>query len=201
MKSVDAAFRNMRLFMLLIIVCYTGLMAYMLHRSFQIAAVSQSRMYVLAGSKVLEAVAADRKDNIPVEARDHVSTFHHFFFTLDPDEKVIEQNITKALYLADASARQQYEALKESGYYTNIISSNISQEITVDSVELNLNQYPYYFRCSATQKIIRTSSTALRTLLTEGFLRSVSRSDHNSHGFLIERWRVLENKDIKTINR
>ena len=37
--------------------------------------------------------------------------------------------------------------------------------------------------------------------ITEGFLRNVARSDNNPHGFLIERWRVLENKDLKTLNR
>ena len=153
---------------------------------------------MLANGKALEAVAADRKDNIPVEARDQVKTFHQYFFTLDPDEKVIQSNITKALYLADASAKRQYEDLKENGYYTNIIAGNISQQIDLDSVNVDINSYPYFFRCFATQKIIRSTSIVYRSLLTEGYLRNVSRSDNNPHGFLIERWNTIENKDIKT---
>ena len=127
--------------------------------------------------------------------------FHHYFFSLDPDDKVIQSNVTRALYLADGSAKQQYDDLKENNYYTNIISGNISQQIDVDSIFIDINQYPYYFRCFAQQKITRPTTIVTRSLVTEGFLRNVSRSDNNPHGFLIEKWRTIENRDIKTENR
>ncbi len=162
---------------------------------------SHQRIYILANGKALEAYAADRKDNIPVEARDHVKMFHHYFFSLDPDEKVIQSNITKALYLADGSAKQQYDNLKENGYYSNLIAGNISQEILADSIIINTESYPYYFRYKGEQKIIRPTTIAIRNLVTEGYLRNVSRSDNNSHGFLIEKWRTVENTDINIQNR
>jgi conjugative transposon TraK protein len=149
----------------------------------------------------MEGVAADRRDNVAVEARDHVRVFHEDFFTLDPDERVIRTNITRALYLADGSAKRAWENLKESGYYSGIISGNISQEITVDSVALDLRVYPYYFRCFATERITRATVVLTRDLITEGWLRSVTRSDNNPHGFLIERWNTIENRDLKTENR
>jgi conjugative transposon TraK protein len=161
----------------------------------------QGKVYILANGKALEAYASDRKDNIPVEAKDHVKTFHQLFFTLDPDDKVIKTNLTKALYLADASAKREYDNLKENGYYSGIISGNISQAIKVDSISIDIDQYPYRFRCYATQSIIRTTSIVSRSLITEGALRNVSRSDNNPHGFLIERWNTIENRDIKTENR
>ena len=198
MKNIETAFQHVRLFTVVIVAGCFLLCGFVLFKSYQLAAITQSKVYVLANGKALEAMAADRKDNIPVEARDHVKTFHQDFFTLDPDEKVIRDNITRALYLADASAKRQYEDLKENGYYNNIIAGNISQQIEVDSVEVNVNTYPYYFRCRATQKIIRSTSIVYRSLLTEGYLRNVSRSDNNPHGFLIERWNTIENKDLKT---
>ncbi|EOR96261.1 Conjugative transposon protein TraK [Arcticibacter svalbardensis MN12-7] len=157
---------------------------------------AQQRIYILANGKAIEAFSADRKDNIPVEARDHISMFHQWFFSLDPDEKVILSNLTKALYLADGSAKAQYDNLRESGYYASLISGNISQEITVDSIRLDMDQYPFFFTCYATQKLIRSSSLLYRSLVTQGYLRHISRSDHNPHGFLIERWSTLENKDL-----
>ena len=201
MKNIDTAFRYIRLFTIIIIAGCFLLCGFVLYKSYQLAAITQSKVYVLANGKALEALAGERKDNIPVEARDHISMFHHYFFTLDPDDKVIQGNITKALYLADGSAKRQYENLKESGYYSNIIAGNISQQISIDSILLRTETYPYYFQCYATQQIIRTTSIVSRSLLTEGYLRNVSRSDNNSHGFLIERWRTTENKDLKTITR
>jgi conjugative transposon TraK protein len=201
MKNIDSAFRHVRTFTLVVIIGCITLSCFALYKSFLLVANMQSKVYILANGKALEAYASDRKDNIVVEAKDHIKAFHQFFFTLDPDEKVIQTNITKALYLADASAKREYDNLKENGYFSNIISGNISQQITIDSVHVDINQYPYYFRCYATQNIIRTTSIVSRSLLTEGFLRNVSRSDNNSHGFLIERWTTIDNRDIKTENR
>ncbi len=109
-----------------------------------------------------------------------------------------QATITKALYLADGSAKTQYDNLRESGFYANLIAGNISQQITVDSIQLDMNQYPFGFKCYATEKLIRTSSTVTRSLVTQGSLRNVARSDNNPHGFLIEKWETLENKDLNT---
>ncbi|MBX2914722.1 MAG: conjugative transposon protein TraK [Cyclobacteriaceae bacterium] len=201
LKNIDTAFRHIRLFSLVLIAACGFICCYTVYKSFQLITQTQERIYILSNEKALEAYSAERKDNIPVEARDHVKMFHHYFFTLDPDDKMIQVNITKALYLADVSAKRQYDNLKENRYYSNIISGNISQGIEVDSIQLNLDNYPYYFRYYSKQRIIRATSIVMRSLITEGYLRNVARSDNNAHGFLIERWNTLENKDIKTINR
>jgi conjugative transposon TraK protein len=200
-KNIDTAFRHIKKFSVALIICTFFISVYALYENHQVIAETQARIFILANGKALEAYGADRKDNIPVEARDHIMMFHHYFFTLDPDEKVITSNITRALYLADVSAKKQYDNLKENGYYANLISGNISQVILVDSIFININSYPFYFHCTAREKLIRTTSVVTRSLITEGFLRNVERSDNNSHGFLIERWEIIENKDLKTENR
>ena len=201
MKNIDTAFRHVRGFSMLVIAGCVLICCFALYKSFSLVSQMQGKVYILANGKALEAYASDRKDNIPVEAKDHVKTFHELFFTLDPDDKVIKTNLAKALYLADASAKREYDNLKENGYYSGIISGNISQSIEVDSISIDIDQYHYRFRCYATQSIIRTTSIVSRSLITEGALRIVSRSDNNPHGFLIERWNTIENKDIKTENR
>ena len=200
-KNIDAAFRHIRLFSIAFIVGCIIISVFIAYKSHELVAHAQQRIYILANGKAFEAYSEDRKDNIPVEARDHVKMFHQYFFSLDPDDKVIQSNITKALYLADGSAKQQYDNLKENGYYSNLIAGNISQEMQMDSIEINTNIYPFYFRYKGQQKIIRPTTIVIRSLITEGYLRNVSRSDNNSHGFLIEKWRTIENKDINIQNR
>jgi conjugative transposon TraK protein len=201
MKNIDTAFRSIRFFSIVFIISCTIVSLFVCHKSYQLASNTNKKIYILANGKALEAYSADRKDNIPVEARDHVKMFHHNFFSLDPDDKVIQSNITKALYLADASAKQQYDNLKENGYYSNLISGNISQEIEADTITINIDNYPCYFIYKGKQKIIRPTTIATRSLTTEGYLRNVSRSDNNPHGFLIEKWKTIENKDISIQNR
>lgn len=201
MKNIDRAFRYVRGFSIALVMACTVISCYALYKSFSLVTAMQSKIYILANGKALEASAGERRDNIPVEARDHIKSFHLYFFTLDPDDKVIQSNIKKALYLADGSAKKQYDNLKEGGYYMNIIAANISQTIVIDSIQLDLNQSPFYFKCYASEQLVRSTSTVTRSLITEGWLRNVSRSDNNPHGFLIERWETLVNKDIKVQNR
>ena len=201
LNNIDTAFRHVRAFTLVVIIASALVCIFALYQSFKTVNRMQDKIYVLANGKAIEAYASDRRDNIAVEARDHVRNFHHYFFTLDPDDKVIRQNVSKALYLADNTAKRVYDDLKESGYYSGIISGNISQGLIIDSVQVSVAHYPYYFRCYAQQQIVRPTSILTRSLITEGNLRNVSRSDNNPHGFLIERWRTIENKDINTENR
>lgn len=200
-KNIDSAFRHIRLFSIAFIAGCIIISLFIAYKSYQLASQAQQKVFILANGKALEAYAADRKDNIPVEAKDHVKMFHHYFFSLDPDDKVIQANITKALYLADGSAKQQYDNLKENGYYSNLISGNISQEMQADSITINTDVSPFYFRYKGQQRIIRPTTIVTRSLITEGYLRNVSRSDNNSHGFLIEKWRTVENKDITIQSR
>jgi conjugative transposon TraK protein len=199
-KNLETAFRHVRMFTM-VIVCgcllVAGLTVYA-----HLSSVSrlQNRIYVLYNGKVLEAMAGDRNDNLIAEAQDHIKTFHELFFRLEPDEKSNSMHLRKALYLIDGSGQEAYRNFAESNYYAGIVSNNINQKLEVDSVQVDLTSYPYHFRCLATQQIVRTTSTVTRNMITEGQLRTIPRSENNPHGFLIQRWKTLENKDINVKN-
>ena len=201
MKNIDSAFTLIRRFSLLFLTGCVVVCVFVTYKAYEMTKGAQERIYILANGKALEAYSADRKDNVPVEARDHVKMFHHHFFTLDPDEKVIQQNLSRAMYLADASAKRAYDNLKEAGYYTSLISGNISQTVAADMIQVTIDSYPYHFRYVGKQTIVRPSAVVTRSLVTEGYLRNVSRSDNNAHGFLIEKWQTVENKDLTTQSR
>jgi len=197
LRELDKAFVLVRRFALAVVVGSLLVLGLVVYWAFAMVERERDRVYILAAGKALEAFGGSRKDNLPVELRDHIRTFHHWFFTLDPDDKVIRANVGRALDLADESARRASENLREQGYYNNIISANISQEIEVDSVSLDLEGYPYGFVCHATQRLVRSSATVVKKLVTRGKIRNVSRSDANPHGFLLQRWEILENGERK----
>jgi conjugative transposon TraK protein len=201
MHNIETAFQYIRSISLVVITGIISLCGFIIYQSYKLANHTQEKIYVLVNGKALEAYASERKDNIHVEARDHIKMFVTYFFTLSPDDKAIEENITKALYLADGTAKVQYDNLKESNYYANIISGNVNQTVKVDSIIVNTNQIPFYFRCYATQVLTRPTSIVTRNLITQGYLRNVERSENNSHGLLIERWNIIENKDLTITNR
>ena len=195
-RNIDTAFSHIKRFSIFLILACVLVSGFAVWKSFQLVSEITGKVYILANGKALEAFSAERKDNVAVEIRDHVKMFHYWFFTLDPDEKVIASNIGKALYLADGSAKAAYDNLKEQGYFTNLISANISQSISVDSIQLDMAQEPFHFKCFATQQLLRSTSTVIRRLVTQGALRNVLRSDNNPHGFLIQRWETVLNQDV-----
>lgn len=201
LKNIDTAFSHIRTFSIVFLLACLTLSTTVLFKSFQAMKQSEERIYIIVNGKVIEAIASSRKENLVVEARDHVINFHQFFFTLSPDDKVIQANIRKALYLADESAKKQYDNLRENGYYSSVISGNISQEILIDEVNIDVDAVPVKFTCTARQIITRSTSIVTRSLKTEGVLRSIDRSENNPHGFLIEHWNTIENRDIKIENR
>ena len=60
---------------------------------------------------------------------------------------------------------------------------------------------PYTVRTYAKQFIIRSSNVTRRNLVTSCFLVNSVRSDNNPQGFNIEKFAVMENKDIEVIER
>jgi len=200
-RNIERSFRHIRLFCIVLVVGCLVLTTVVVIRSLQSAEKARGTVYILAAGKALEAFAGSREENIPVEAKDHIRTFHEWFFTLSPDEKDIKANTTRALYLADESAKKLYDNLKENGYYAGVVAGNIRQSIFIDSIQLDMRSYPFYFRCWATQTIVRSTSKVTRDLITEGYLRRTDRSENDPHGFLIERWNTLENKELKVEER
>lgn len=199
MKSIDVAFRYIRLVTIVLMVSYNSLIGLLLFQRHAEAMAGDKRLWVMANGKIFEAFGSERKDNVAVEARDHIRVMHEDFFDLDPNEKVILAQITKALYLGDESIKRQYDNLKEKGYYSEIMAGNITQRVVTDSIIVNTSSSPYYFRFYGKDSLLRATSRTARSLVTEGYLRDCARSDQNPHGFLITGWNVLENNDLSSI--
>jgi len=200
-KDIDSSFRHIRLFSLLFLIANVITVCVYAYFCESRVRRAENRVLVLLNGKIVDATNSSRSENLLVEVKDHIRTFHEYFFTLSPDEKLIQGNITKALYLADGSAKAAYDNLKEGNYYSNIIAGNVNQVITVDSIVVNTNINPMYFRFYGKQEITRPTTVTTRSLVTEGYLRPVTRSERNSHGLLIEKWATLSNEDLTIKNR
>jgi hypothetical protein len=87
------------------------------------------------------------------------------------------------------------------GAYNRNISGNINQNLLVDSVACNFDTYPYKIVTYARQLIIRESNVTERSLVTRCNLINSVRSDNNPHGFTMENFEIVENRDLRVIDR
>lgn len=202
LKNIETSFRQIRLFTFIFALLCFGVVGIVVYKSYEFAEEQRQKIYVLDnGKSLMVALSQDMSLNRPVEAREHVRRFHELFFTIAPDKNAIESNVKRAFNLADQSAFNYYKDLAEKGYYNRIISGNIQQRIEIDSVSANFDSYPYQVQTFAKQFIYRSSNLTKRSLITSCLLVNSVRSDNNPQGFTMEKFNVIENKDIETVDR
>lgn len=202
LKNIETSFKQIRLFGIVFVCMCFAITSYSLWSSYSFAEAQRQRIYVLDGGKPLMlALSQDMTQNRPVEAREHVKRFHELFFTLSPDKKAIESNVNRALFLVDKSAFKYYQDMAEKGYYNRIVSGNINQIVQVDSIACDFDSYPYKAVTYAKQMIIRESNVTERSLITRCNLINSVRSDNNPHGFTMEKFEIIENRDIRILDR
>src|SRR5690606_16445146 len=137
---------------------------------------ARQSIYIMDNDIPILARQTDMQMNRPAEYRAAVDLFHTLFFSLTPDDKHIEYQMKKAMYLADESGVQQYNNLKEKGYFNSILSSSSVLTLQTDSISIDQNnRFIYYGK----QTIDRRSTTITRSLVTEGYLKDIPRSANN----------------------
>lgn len=158
---------------------------------------ANDKIYVLDSNHVpIMVTQSDMSENLDVEAKSHIELFHHLFFTLAPDDKYINYTMEKAMYLVDETGVAQYNALKEKGFFANIMGSSAVFSIFCDSIKFDKEKmsFSYYGR----QRIERRTSIMMRQLITEGNIKKVPRTENNPHGLMITNWRTILNKDLES---
>ena len=202
LKNIETAYQQLRRYSMAFLGLCALITVVAVWRSYSFAEKQRQKIYVLDnGKSLMLALSQDLWQNRPVEAREHVKRFHELFFTLSPDKDAIESNVKRSLFLADKSAFNYYKDLAEKGYYNRVISGNINQTVEIGSMRLTnwadfekVNSY-------ARQMIIRESSLTVRSLITSCRLLNATRSDNNPHGFIMEAFTIMENKDLQTLKR
>jgi len=158
-----------------------------------------NHIYILDNNIALQASQADLRTNRPAQYRGTIDAFHSLFFSLTPDDKYIEYQMKKAMYLIDESGVQQYNNLKENGYFNSILSSSSVLTLQTDSITIDMAKK--YFRYYGKLKIDRRSTTVIRSLITEGYLKDIRPSENNMNGVLITNWKTIENKDLENVQK
>lgn len=156
---------------------------------------AQQKVYVLDGNVPILVNRSTMEETLDVEAKSHVEMFHHLFFSLAPDQNYIDYTIEKAMNLADETALAQYNALREKGFYNEIIGTSSVLSIFCDSINFNSKtmEFKYYGR----QRLERRTMILMRKIVTAGRLERTPRTDNNPHGLIIRDWRTLLNEDIE----
>ena len=198
-KSIESKIRLATVVSVGSLICSVIIAGFALFSAYKQVAIARQSLYILNHNVPILARQTDMQMNRPAEYRAHIDLFHSFFFSLTPDDKYIQYQMKKAMYLIDESGINQLNNLKERGYFNSILSSSSVLTLETDSIILDVPRR--YFRYYGKIKIDRRSATLLRSLVTEGHLKDIPRSDNNPHGLLITGWKTIENKDLENVQK
>ena len=159
------------------------------------------KIYVVDKGSAVMAARTDEDLYRDLEAKDHVSRFHELMFNISPSSESIKRNLDKALVMSDKSAYDYYMDLSERGFYQRMISANISQEIVVDSIKVNMTGYPYDAKTYGRLFLLRESNITAYNFESSCRLVDVERSQNNPHGLMIEKFTVTKNENLGTRKR
>ena len=159
------------------------------------------KIYVVDKGSAVMAARTDEDLYRDLEANEHVSRFHELMFNISPSSESIKRNLDKALVMSDKSAYDYYMDLSERGFYQRMISANISQEIVVDSIKVNMTGYPYDAKTYGRLFLLRESNITAYSFESSCRLVDVERSQNNPHGLMIEKFTVTKNENLGTRKR
>lgn len=199
--NIETSFRKMKVITVTsVIACVTVCICSFAIAGWTIVETGNQVFVIDKGSAVM-AQRTEEDANRDLEATDHVTRFHELMFNLSPNAESIKRNTDKALVMSDKSAYDYWSDLSERGFYQRLVSANVSQEIVIDSVKLDMNTYPYEVRTYGRLFMLRESNITAYQLETTCRLVDVERSPGNPHGMMIEKFRVTRNENLGTRNR
>ena len=200
-NNIETSFRKMK-FVTILTICAAAVIA--------VGSVAASGWFIKQSGDTIfvvdkgSAVMASRDtqdSHRELEAKDHVTRFHELMFNLSPSAESIQRNLDRALVMSDRSAYDYWMDLSERGFYQRLVSANISQEIVVDSVKVDMQTYPYEAVTYGKLFLLRESNITSYDFESTCRLLEVERSPSNPHGMMIEKFLVTKSDNLGTRKR
>lgn len=201
LNNIKTSFQKMKAVTVAAVVACVAVCLGSLFMAYRYAEKSKDNIYVLDDGSVLRAIKRNNLAQRDLEAKDHLTRFHELFFNVAPNTETINKNTAKALALADRSAYDYFNDLKEKQFYMRLIQNNASQQVTVDSVKVDMRSVPYRAAVYLTRYYVRQTSVTKYQMTTTCNLAEAPRSETNPHGLTIERFMVASDVEVGTRNR
>ena len=151
--------------------------------------------YVTAARRQTDAVQRDMEINV------HVRRFHELMYNLAPDATTIRNRVEQASALGVNCAMELDRTRTEQQFYTQMIQLGAVLEINIESVEVDMSNYPYIAKTNGKLYFIRSSNVAEYEFESLSQLVNTPRSPTNPNGFSIEKFTVLKQEQIRTTKR
>ena len=200
-ETIETSFRKMKLITVASIASGVVIALGAVYIAGQQMLSNNDNIYVIDRGSAVMAARSGEDAYRDLEVRDHIERFHELMFNLSPSSESIKRNVDRALTMSDKSAYDYWMDLSERGFYQRLVSANISQEIVVDSVKVDMQTYPYGAVTYGKLFLLRESNITSYEFESSCRLVEVERSPSNPHGMMIEKFLVTKSDNLGTRKR
>lgn len=129
------------------------------------------------------------------EYENHIKTFYKLWYEID--QNTYYDNINKALLLAGETGKELLNDYKSEDMYNILVAKNITTTIEITELKIDNTKSPAVGYIKGIQNINRQGGSVQRSMNCTFAIYDVKRSRENSHGCLIENWKVVDSRVIE----
>lgn len=123
----------------------------------------------------------------------HVTSFLKAFFAIDANN--YRSSTEQALYLIGNQGKALYNTYKEGRWFDQIVQNNLHINVDIDSVQVDMSQYPYMVTFTSKMVMQRENETSKRFLNGRCHVIDTSNSQNNPFGLQITDFTITKNDD------
>jgi len=194
LMNIDDAFKKTRLIALSAMAFALLFSITVMLVAMQMVTKGKGIIYVTNGfGETTLAKQIDANQNKSAEVKAQVRNFHTVLYNITPNPKTIKENIETTLLMGDGSVKALLDKRGDS-YYKKLIASEVEVKYEHDSIQVNVNVYPYKAVQFGKEVIQSNVGFVVKNLITSCELKDVARTDINPHGLLISNFNVIKNE-------
>ncbi|WP_430905583.1 conjugal transfer protein TraK [Maribacter sp. 2-571] len=184
-KSIYAVLKLNRFIVLAVIGCSLFSSAFSLWMAFSTNKKALNSAFAInTDGSIIPLKLVTQKENFTVEALAHLQLFHTYFYNIDASN--YEQNLEKALWLANSSVDNLYRQKKADGVYNRLLQYSLVQKVLNIDSSVRDDGGNYSFTTTLVFEINRGTIVDTYELVSTGNLIVVDRNfPNNPHGLLI----------------
>lgn len=129
------------------------------------------------------------------EYEDHARDFYNLFYSFD--QNTYNKNIERALWLVGDCGKDLKRLNDEQKVYENLVSKNLIVTVQILKLNIDISQKPFKGIITGIQTIYRAGGKVSRQLdCTFTITDAQGRSQKNTHGAIINDWKIINSEKI-----
>jgi len=199
-KTIQDSFKSLRLGFYLVLSSLIFLVVISIFGIFYILKITSQKVYIISPHQTFMANASYDHEVSIYEARNIIKLLCDNLFSWDKDS--YRSHMELAINLLDHSdGLKIFNTFKENEVYENLVSTSAKVSVQLDSIQLDMNSIPIKGIFYLSQIWQSVGGTQVQKIKAKFELISVSRSETNPYGLLIQKIFFLDYAINKKENR